>query len=114
MGSENHGNRAASFYLVLSSVNASFQVKTQQNYVQISSTTVKVPFFLQESGRSMSEASKPVFFTIDQNVTGFSFSFSLERQDYVHLVVASGDTCVWFVWNGTKNVYVEGGGGGFT
>jgi hypothetical protein len=111
---QNHGDRTASFYLVLSSVNATFQVKTQQDYIQTSSRTVKVPFLLQESWLSMSANSKSVFFTIDENVTGFSFSMSLEAQGYGSLVVASGDTDERFVWNGTENCYILSGGGGFT
>ena len=111
---QNHGDRAASFYLVLSSVNATFQVKTQQDYIQTSSRTVKVPFLLQESWLSMSANSKSVFFTIDENVTGFSFSMSLEAQGYGSLVVASGDTNERFVWDGTENCYMLSGGMGFT
>jgi uncharacterized membrane protein len=114
MGCQNHGDRAASFYLVFSSVNASFQVTNQQNYIQASSRTVKVPFSLQESGVSMSTDTKPVFFTIDENVTEFSFSFSLEAQDYSHLVVSSGDTDVSFVWNVTENCYILTFGSGFS
>lgn len=100
--------------LVFSSVNASFHVTNQQNYIQTSSRTVKVPFSLQESGVSMSTDTKPVFFTIDENVTEFSFSFSLEAQDYSHLVVSSGDTGVSFVWNVTENCYTLNFGSGFS
>jgi hypothetical protein len=114
MQCQNHGDRAASFYLVLSSVNATFQVKTQQNYIQTSSRTVKVPFLLQESWLSMSADSKPVFFTIDKNVTGFSFSISLEAQGYGSLVVGSGDTDIRFAWNGTENCYMLDMISGFT
>lgn len=111
---QNYGDRAASFYLVLSSVNASFQVQTQQNYIQVNSKTVKVPFLLQEHWFSMSAKSKPVFFTVDENVTGFSFSGSLEPQGYGGLDVSSGFTSATFVWSGTENCYVLGTVGIFT
>ena len=111
---QNHGDRAASFYLVLSSINATLQVETQQNCIQTNSRTVKIPFLLQESWLSTSANSRPVFFTIEENVTSFSFSMSLEAQDYSSLVVASGDTDETFVWNGTENGYMLNGGAGFT
>jgi hypothetical protein len=111
---QNHGDRSASFYLVLTGFNASLQVKTQQDYVQTNSTTVKVPFSLQESGLSMSTDSKPVFFTIDENVTEFSFSLWVETHDYSRLVVSSGDYFIQFVWNATENCYKTGNSAMFT
>jgi hypothetical protein len=105
---QNYGDKAASFYLILNSINASFQNQTQQNYIQTSSRTIKVPFMLQESWLSTNAESKPVFFTIDENVTGFSFSFSLENQSHAPLIVASGDTNVEYAWNSTENCYVQG------
>jgi hypothetical protein len=114
MACHNHGDKAASFYLVLSGFNASFQVKTQQDYIQTSNRTVKVPFSLQESGLPLSEDKKPVFFTIDENVEEFSFTFSYEAEDYNHLVFSSGSLSVKYVWNATENCFIEHSGSHFT
>jgi hypothetical protein len=99
---------------VLSSANASFTAQTQQTYLQVNSTMVKVPFLLQEHWFSMNADSKPVFFTIDENVTGFSFHVSLEAQSYNSLVVVSGDTDISWVWDATENCYKLSTTGGFT
>ena len=111
---DNYGDRAASFYIVCNGLNASLQAKTQQDYVQTSNRTVKVPFSLQERGLPLSEDRKLVFFTIDENATEFSFTFSLEAQDSSHLVVSSGDTSINYVWNVTENCFILSSGGGFT
>jgi len=111
----NSGDRACSFYLVLSSVNASFPAQTQQTYLQINNTMVKVPFLLHERWSSMSADSKPVFFTIDENVTGFSFSLSLEANSYNPVVVYSAPfSRIWCVWNATESCYKLKYGSGFT
>ncbi|MCW4044086.1 MAG: hypothetical protein NWE94_01040 [Candidatus Bathyarchaeota archaeon] len=102
---ENHGDRDASFYLVLSSVNASFPVQTRQTYLRVSSTTIKVPFLLQERELPVDAEIKPVFFTIDKNVTSFSFNISVEAHDSpvdVSMVL----TDLLYVWNGTENCYI--------
>lgn len=111
---ENIGDKAASFYLVCNGLNASIQVKTQQDYIQTSNRTVKIPFSLQEHGLPLSEERKPVFFTIDENVEEFSFTFSLEAQNNNHLVVYRGDTYVTYLWNVTENCFILSFGGGFT
>ncbi len=103
---QNHGDRAASFYLILSCTNASFQVENQPNYVQINSRAVKVPFSLSQNGLSSSGDSKPVFFTVDANVSQFTFSLSPEIRDYDHLVVSSAQSGVSFVWNMTENCFL--------
>ena len=114
MTCENVGDKVASFYLVCNGLNASLQAKTQRDYVQTSNRTVKVPFSLQERGLPLSEDRKPVYFTIDENVTEFSFTFSLEAQNSNHLVVSSGDTSVTYLWNVTENCFILSFGGGFT
>src|SRR3990172_5760755 len=111
MACENVGDKAASFYLVCNGLNASFQVKTLQDYLQTSNRTVKVPFSLQERGLSLSEDRKPVFFTIDEDVEEFSFTFSLEAHSN-NLVVYRGDTSVTYLWNVTENCFILTFGGG--
>ncbi len=103
------GGRSASFYLVISSINASFTLHYQRDYVLISNTTVKVPFSLSESSDS-----EPVFFIIDDNVTSFSFSASLENRGWGGLEVSSALSSVTFVWNATENYYELNYASGFT
>ena len=104
----NHGNRAVSFKLIISSVNVSFQIQPQQDCIQINNRTCKVPFSLQESSLLGSSENKPLFFTIDENVSGFSFSVSLEAQPSGSVSVASGITYITYTWNGIANCYVPG------
>jgi hypothetical protein len=111
LSSGNHGNRDARFTLVISSVNASFQIQPQQNSIQTDNKTAKVQFYLQESWFPKSSDNKPLFFTIDDNVTGFSFSVSFDSHGSVD--VASGVTSLSYVWNGTENCYNAGVFGGF-
>lgn len=113
MACENVGDKAASFYLICNGLNASFQIKAQQDYIQTGNRTVKVLFSLQERGLPLSEDRKPVFFTIDENVEEFSFTFSLEAQSN-NLVVHRGDTSVTYLWNVTENCFILSFGGGFT
>jgi len=74
VSSSNMGMRTASFNLILKSVNASFTPNTQQNYVQVNSTIIKVPFSFPQGGRE----TKPVQFTIDENVSAFAFYTSTD------------------------------------
>jgi hypothetical protein len=108
------GDRACSFYLVVSSVNATFSAQNPQTYLHVNTTIVKVPFLLQERWSSMNADSKPVFFTIDENVTGFSFRLSLESQGYSSVNVFEAPvSSIWCVWNATEGCYMIEGGGGF-
>jgi hypothetical protein len=96
--------RSCSFYLILKSDNASFPTLTEQNYLHINDTAVKVPFTI--SGLfSPTEVTKYVFFEIDENVTGFSFSILPESWSSRALFV-SGQPSVSYVWNGTENCFM--------
>ena len=102
ISSANSGLRTTSFFIVLKSVNASFVVENQQNYVQVNRTMVKIPFTFQELGRA--SESKPVFFTIDENVTSFLFKADIEIQRQLH----TSRWCMFSMnctWNSTKNSY---------
>lgn len=103
---QNHGNRAANFYVILKSVNASLQVQTQQNYVSVDSQTVKVPFSLSEASLAANPVNKSVIFTIDERASGFSFSTSLEPIGHEELYLKSSRNSETFVWNLTENCYV--------
>ena len=102
ISSSNSGLRTTSFYIVVKSVNASFEVENQKDYIQVNSTMIKVPFTFQELGRA--SESKPVFFTIDENVTSFLFKADIETQDSSTLLVGA---VFWMncTWNSTKNSY---------
>ena len=96
--------RSCSFYLILKSVNASFPTLTELNYLHISDTSVKVPFTI--SGLlSPTEVTKYVFFEIDEDVTGFSFSILPESWSSKVLFV-SGQPIVSYVWNETENCFM--------
>jgi hypothetical protein len=98
------GVRSCSFYLILKSVNASFPTLTELNYLHINDTAVKVPFTI--SGLfSPTEVTKYLFFEIDKNVTGFSFSILPDSWSSSCLFV-SGQPSVSYVWNGTENCFV--------
>ena len=98
------GAKSCSFHLILKSFNASFPTLTEQNYVHISDTAVKVPFTI--SGLfSPTEVTKYVFFEIDENVTGFSFSILPESWSSMALFV-SGQPSVSYVWNETENCFM--------
>ena len=98
------GGRSCSYYLILKSVNASFPTLTEQNYLHISDTAVKVPFTI--SGLfSPTEVTKYLFFEIDKNVTGFSFSILPDSWSSIYMFV-SGQQSVSYIWNGTENCFM--------
>jgi hypothetical protein len=97
------GIRSCSFYLILSSVNASFPTQTQLDYIQFNETTVKVPFTL--SGLfSPSEVTRYLPFEIDDNVTGFSFS--ILPDSWRGCTFVTGQPAVSYVWNITENCFM--------
>jgi hypothetical protein len=110
MEAHNYGDRTADFQIIITSVNASFPLHPSQERV---SSTIKIPFLLLERGSPGSAETETVSFTIDQNVTGFSFTMYAAEQ-CPSLVVASGDTSVSFAWNRTENCYELSLGSGFT
>lgn len=99
----NSGFRTANFYIVLQSVNASFTAQNPQDYLQVNSTTLKIPFSFQELTKATE--SKPVFFEIDQNATGFSFSACVEAQSGSSLIVITCMPTLAGCWNSTGNCY---------
>jgi len=102
----NRGSRSANFYIVLTSVNASFNIEDQQDYLSVNSTMVKVPFALSENWFSANADSKVVFFTVSDNVAGFSFFVDIENRAFGGLDTPGG---VWFVryaWNATTNCFI--------
>jgi len=105
--SSNNGDRDANFYLVLSFTNASFSNQTEQPYVEVNSTIVKIPFLLDKSGASMDASSKSVFFKIDNNVTVFSFHLSLEKRDSNSLESLGSLYDLSYRWNAITKYYEQ-------
>lgn len=112
--SSNHGDRSADFFIILNGVNASFQLQNQQNYILLNSRSIKVAFSLSEPWFSKNAQSQSVFYTVDDNVTSFSFSTHIEPKGLGGLSVMNGLTSVTYVWNGTQDCYVMMYGSGFT
>jgi len=100
----NWGEQATNLLLVIDSVNTSFQ--PEQNFIHVKSTTIKVPFLLEERWSPRNRDWRNVSFLIDENVSGFSFSISWEQQGPGQLVVSSFDYALSYAWNGTQNCYV--------
>jgi hypothetical protein len=96
-----HGSRSADFYLIVSSVNASFVVVHQSDYVLVNSTAVKVPFSIWGNSDNQS-----IFFFVKSNATGFSFHTSIENRGWGGIDVSTAMRRVMFVWNATENCYV--------
>ena len=110
MEAHNYGDRAADFQIIITGVNASFPMQTSQERV---SRTIEIPFLLLERGSPNSAETEIVSFTIDQNVTGFSFTMYAPEQ-FPSIAFASGDTHLSFTWNRTENCYELSLAGGFT
>ena len=112
--SQNMGNKAADFYVILKAQNASFPTSSGKDYIQLNNKTVKVLFSLSESGLPRDNDKKPVVFRIDDNVTGFLFSTSLESNGYEEPLYISTANSEIFVWNNTENCFMLNSTSGFT
>jgi 4-amino-4-deoxy-L-arabinose transferase-like glycosyltransferase len=112
--SQNMGNKAVDFYVILKAQNASFPTSSGQDYIQLNNKTVKVFFSLSESALPQDNDKKPVFFRIDENVTGFLFSTSLESKGYQKPLYISTANTEIFVWNSTENCFMLNSTSGFT
>jgi len=103
ISSFNNGIRPASYYLVLKSENATFTTGNQADYIRINSTAIKVPFVFNEL-KEASE-SKPMLFDINQNVTSFEFTASIEPNEGSSIVVVTWMYLLRCSWNSTVNCY---------
>jgi hypothetical protein len=111
---QNMGNKAVDFYVILQAQNDSFLTSSGQDYIQLNNKTVKALFSLSESGFPRDSDKKPVPFTIDENVTGFLFSTSLESKGYEEPLYISTANSEKFVWNSTENCFMLNSTSGFT
>jgi hypothetical protein len=114
LNSQNMGNKAVDFYVILQAQNASFPASSGQDYVQLNNKTVKALFSLSESGLPRDSDKKSVLFTIDENVTGFLFSTSLESKGFEKPLYISTANSEIFVWNSTENCFMLNSTSGFT
>lgn len=103
--SGNSGIRAANYYVVLNSVNASFSDTNYPDYIRVSNTTIKIPFSFNESKEA--SASKPVLFEIYQNVTGV-VDVDFEPQEGSKIAVTSWTSMMTCSYNSTLNCYTIG------
>ena len=96
----------ASFYMVVNSVNVSFPAQPQETYVPVNATAIKVLFTVSEGTSFMHKDTKPILFSINENVTGFSFTIYPETVSDT-LFPAAGTYGMDYVWNGIENCYVS-------
>jgi hypothetical protein len=93
-----------SFYVIITSVNASFPDQYYQNHIRVNSTAIKVLFTLGENGSTMEKDTQSMLFSINENVTGFSFTWDTESR--VFYVLPLRDVYgVQYIWNETENYY---------
>jgi hypothetical protein len=87
--------RPSSLHLTLKFTNASFSNQTEQPYIQTNSTTVQLPNL---------SGYKTVYYTVDNNVTGFSVKFFHASSD-LNLQVMKWMSWLSFNWNETSKSY---------
>jgi hypothetical protein len=71
---ENLGIRETSFYLTLTSTNASLMVDSQQDCIRVNNTALKIPFHFAASSIHAKE-TRSVSVTIDEFASGFRIDF---------------------------------------
>ena len=95
---ENLGIRETTFYLTLTSTNASLVVGSQQNYIQVNDTAIKIPFHFAAASIHAKE-TKPVSVTTDVSAISFQLDFKSP------IVATGGVIGVQGQWNETTNGY---------
>jgi len=93
----NHGPTRSTFNLVLTCINASLIVDSKQNYIQVNSTTIKIPLNLQ----GWENVTKIVYFKPNENVSAFEFNPFIQGRVYTYW----NEEAVG-VWNSTANSYI--------
>lgn len=88
------GLNRADFYLVINSDNATLNADGHHGYIQVNATTIKVPFSFQSGGVQ----TKLVYFTVDANVSSFTFYPTVER-------INSSPIIVWVLLNEIRGNY---------
>lgn len=99
--SNGQGKNDGSFSLVVTFHNATFSAATEQQYQKVDNSTVKFFFTL----RGGEQASKQVFFTINQHVAGFSIELTLEKQSLIMNTISYYSINLRYIWNMTQQEY---------
>jgi hypothetical protein len=94
----------ASFYMIVNSINVSFPAQTQETYVPVNDTAIKVLFTVSEGTSPIHKDTKPILFSINENVTGFSFTIYPETVSDT-LFPSARNYGMNYVWNGIENYY---------
>jgi hypothetical protein len=100
----NNSGKETDFYLLLSLTNASFSAQTEKPFEQVNSTFVRFPFPIREN-HSLPSGSKYVFFSINENVTEFSFSLAFESMDQNQANSLASVYYLSYRWNETERCY---------
>ncbi len=98
-----NGIRPTSYYLVLTSVNASFTEENPKEYLRVDNITIKIPFKFEES--KPANLNKLVFFKIDQNATGCSIGSGIEAAADSKIVVTTWIGTLQCSYNTKLNSY---------
>ena len=98
------GGRPVNFYLTMGFTNATFNNRTEQPYLQINSTTVRI--LLNKGWGSAVSNNRTIFFAIDSNTNSFTLDLFLERyeQNPVYLY-SQAVSHLGYDWNKTSNRY---------
>ena len=96
-----NGVKEMHFYMVIQSANATLQVSSLQDYIQLNDTAIMIPFSFQGSG----ELTKPVHFTADTNVSGLAFYPSFNQPNDNQVIVTSYLTEIQCNWNPATNSF---------
>lgn len=74
---QSSGKRAVSFYMTIRVTNGTLQTNSQTDYIEVNDTAIKIPFSFTGSGAE----TKPVFFTVNANVSAVAFYPIIEHQN---------------------------------
>ena len=103
---ENGGQTDGDFYLIVTFINASFSNQTAKPYTQVDDSTVSFRFLLHKDDPRQEPI---VYFTIHENVEGFSVQLSLEKANPLAPMSINPryPTSLQYQWNDqTKNFRV--------
>ena len=96
------GAREVHFYMTIYSKNATLQARGNEGYIQLNETAIKIPFAFHGNG----EQAKPIFFTVNANVSSISFYPRIERQDGDRIAVVTYLSEVQCTFDPITNSYV--------
>ena len=99
---KNGGATDGSFRLVLHFINVSFSNQTAQPYTLADNSTVKFRFLLHKGESNQ----KRVYFTIHENVDGFSIELSLEKISTFLKPNPMYPRALEYKWNEQENIFV--------